>query len=138
MNTAVDQTGQSIGFAIPISLVKSALDSYNVNSRIVRPMLGVRYITISKEFAAENNLSVTEGALLYSSTGSPAVVSGSPADKAGLKNGDIVTKVGNTTLSTTKTLMSVISTYNVGDKVPITYIRDGKTNTVTVTLVEAQ
>jgi serine protease Do len=138
MNTAVDQTGQSIGFAIPISLVQSALDSYTANGRIVRPMLGVRYITISKEYATENNLAVSQGALLYSSTDSPAVVSGSPADNAGLKNGDIITKIGNTTLTTTTTLMSVVETYKVGDKIAVTYIRDGKTSTVNITLVESK
>ena len=138
MNTAVDQTGQSIGFAIPVSLVKSALDSYLANGRIVRPMLGVRYVMISKEFATQNNLPVNQGALLYSSAGSSAVISSSPADKAGLKNGDIITKVGNVTLTSTNTLMSVVSTYNVGDKVSITYLRDGKTNSADITLTESK
>jgi len=138
MNTAVDQTGQSIGFAIPVSLVKSALDSYLANGRIVRPMLGVRYVMISKELATKNNLPVNQGALLYSSAGSPAVVSGSPADKAGLKNGDIITKVGSTILTSSNTLMSVITTHNVGDRLSITYLRDGKTASVDITLTESK
>lgn len=138
MNTAVDQQGQSIGFAIPVSLVKSALDSYLANGRIIRPMLGVRYVMISKEFATQNNLSVNQGALLYSSAGSPAVVSGSPADKAGLKNGDIITKIGSDVLTSANALMSAIAKHNVGDKVTITYIREGKTATVDITLTESK
>ncbi len=138
VNTAVDSQGQSIGFAIPVSSVKSALDSYLTNGRIVRPMLGVRYIMISKEFATENNLPVNQGALLYSSSGSPAVVIGSPAEKAGLTNGDIITKIGDDNLTSTNTLMSVIAKHKVGDKVQVTYIRDKETNTVEVTLTESK
>lgn len=138
INTAVDQSGQSIGFAIPINVAKSAIDSVVTTGRVVRPMIGVSYISITKEFAVSNNLPVNEGAYIYGSKNQLAVIPGSPADKAGLRDGDIITKINNDKISNNKSLSSLIGKYKVGDKVEITYLRDGKTKTVTITLVESK
>jgi len=138
VNTAVDSTGQSIGFAIPVDLVKSALSSYESKGKIVRPMLGVRYISLNKDIASSNNLPVSEGALLYSSTGSPSVVSGGPADKAGLMDKDIITKIGEDKITQSQTLVSLVTKHNVGDSVKITYLRDNKEYTTTVVLAESK
>ena len=138
VNTAVDQTGQSIGFAIPVDLVKSALNSYNASGKIVRPMLGDRYISLNKDIATSNNLPTSDGALLYSSSGSPSIVAGGPADKAGLKNGDIITKVGDDKITQSNTLVSLVSKHSVGDSIKITYLRDGKEATTTAVLTESK
>lgn len=138
INTAVDQSGQSIGFAIPINVAKSAIDSVVTTGKVVRPMIGVSYISITKEFAVSNNLPVNEGAYIYGSKNQLAVIPGSPADKAGLRDGDIITKINNDKISNNKSLSSLIGKYKVGDKVEITYLRDGKTKTVTITLVESK
>lgn len=138
MNTAIDQQGQGIGFAIPINLAKSAIDSVAANGKITRPMIGVRYINITKEFAARNNLSVDHGALIYSSGSDLAIVSGSPAAKAGLKEGDIITKIGDVELGEGKSLAGTVARYNVGDKVTITYVRDGKEHKVDLVLAESK
>ena len=138
INTAVDQSGQSIGFAIPINVAKSAIDSVVTTGKVVRPMIGVSYISITKEFAVSNNLPVNEGAYIYGSKNQLAVILGSPADKAGLRDGDIITKINNDKISNNKSLSSLIGKYKVGDKVEITYLRDGKTKTVTITLVESK
>lgn len=138
VNTAVDQTGQSIGFAIPIDLVKSALMSYEAKSKIVRPMLGVRYISLNKDIAVSNNLPTSDGAMLYSSTGSPSVISGGPADKAGLADRDIITRIGDDKITQSSTLVSLVTKHNVGDNLKITYLRDGKEATTTVVLVETK
>lgn len=137
MNTAVDQSGQSIGFAIPVDLVKSALESYYSKAKIVRPMLGVRYISINKDLAFTNNLPVNDGALLYSSTNQPSVVAGGPADKAGLRDGDVIIKVGDDKITRSTTLVSLVTKHKVGESVKITYLRGGKESTATVVLVES-
>lgn len=134
INTAVDQSGQGIGFAIPINLAKSALDSVEKNGKIVRPYLGVRYINITKEFAARNNLGVDHGALIYASGNDFAVIHGSPAQKAGLKEEDIILKINDTELGQGKSLVSVLSNFSVGDKVTITFLRDGKEAKTTAVL----
>lgn len=136
INTAIDQQAQGIGFAIPINLAKSALDSVIKTGKIVRPMMGVRYINITKEFAARNDLSIDHGALIYASGRDLAIVPGSPADKAGLKENDIITKIGDVELGEGKSLAGTVARYNVGDKVTITYIRDGKEQKTDLTLAE--
>lgn len=138
INTAIDQQGQSIGFAIPINVAKTALQSVLTSGRVIRPMLGVRYIPITKEFAATNNLSVTEGAYLYGGNNTIAIIASSPASAAGLKEGDIITKINNDKISSSQSLSGILTKYSVGDKVNITYIRDGQTKNVTVTLSESK
>ena len=138
INTAIDQNGQSIGFAIPINTAKTDVESVISKGKIVRPMLGVRYIPITKEFAASNNLPVTEGAYIYGSRTELGIIPGSPADKGGLENGDIITKIGDNKINGNTSLSSIITKYKVGDKVKITYLRDGKQKTIEVTLTEAK
>jgi len=137
INAAVASDAQGIGFAIPINEAKQELQSVQSSGTISRPYLGVRYIPVTQAFAADNNLPVNNGAYVSGSQGSPAVVSGSPADKAGLKEGDILTKVGNQTIDQNHTLSSLIGNYKVGDKVTLTYLRGGKTQTVDITLQQA-
>jgi len=137
INTAVASDAQGIGFAIPINEAKQELQSVQNSGTISRPYLGVRYIPVTQAFAADNNLPVNNGAYVGGSQGSPAVVSGGPADKAGLKEGDIITKVGNQTIDQNHTLSTLIGNYKVGDKVTLTYLRGGKTQTVDITLQQA-
>ncbi len=138
INTAIDQNGQSIGFAIPINTAKADVESVISKGKITRPMLGIRYIPITKEFAASNNLPVTEGAYIYGSRTELGVIPGSPAAKAGLKNDDIVTKIGDNKITSSQSLSSIIAKYKVGDKVKISYLRDNKPETTEVTLTEAK
>jgi len=136
MNTAVDQQGQSIGFAIPVNLVKSALASYLSSGKIVRPMLGVRYIPMNPDFAAKNKLPINYGAYIYSSGNSPAVAEGSPAQNAGLKSGDIITQINNDKIDENHTLIGLLGKYNPGDTVKVMFNRDGTTKAVNIKLGE--
>lgn len=138
MNTAVAGNAEGIGFATPINLVKTALTSLQKNGNIVRPMLGVRYMNITKEFAASNDLAADHGALIYASGDALAVVPGSPADKAGLTKGDIITRINNQEIKEGQSLVSVLSGFAVGEKVEIRYIRDGQEKSVSVTLAESK
>ena len=138
MNTAVaSQNAQNIGFAIPINDIKSDLASVRSKGKIVRPYLGVRFVPLTKDVAAANELKVTSGAWLQGDATASALIPGGPAEKAGLKDGDIITKVGSTTVDATHSLPTLIGASQVGDKVTLTIVRDGKTQTVQVTLEEA-
>lgn len=126
INTAVAEA-ENIGFAIPINIAKPAIDSAIKTGKIIRPMIGVRYVAVTKDIASLYDLPVNKGAMLYSSSySSPAVVSGSPADKAGLREDDIITKIGDYDIDETQSLSSVIQNYEPGDKIDIIYYREGK------------
>lgn len=136
INTAVDQEGQAIGFAIPINTVKTALESYLAEGRIVRPALGVRYIPITKDFATRNHLSVNEGAYVYGGNRGIAVIPGSSAGNAGLKEGDIIIKINEDKIDANHTLAVLLAKYKVGDKIKISYVREEKEKTAEATLQE--
>jgi len=139
INTAVAGQAQGIGFAIPINIAKPIMDQAIREGKITRPWLGVYYITINKQVKAEKNLPVAYGAYIYfggrGRNVSP-VVPGSPADKAGLREKDIIIKVDDQVLDEKHELGEVLPQYKVGDKVKLTFLRDSKEMTVEVTLAE--
>jgi len=127
INTAVAGGAESIGFAIPINVVKKAIDSIKKTGKIERPMIGVRYVQITKEIAKANNLPVDHGAwvLKGNNISDVAVVPGSPADKAGIVENDIIVKINNEEITEEKSLSSILQHYNVGDEVELTISRKG-------------
>ena len=133
INTAIAQNADSIGFAIPSDAFVGDITSVLKNGKIEKPYLGVYYTTITKALAKEKNLVVDNGALIGADNQNPTV-SGSPADKAGIKSGDIITKVDNISLDEHNTLSAVIGRYQVGDSVKLTILRDGKEITLNVKL----
>ncbi len=136
MDTAVaGQGSQNIGFAIPINDIRPLIPGVENDGKITRPYLGVEYIPIEPSVAAANNLPVTSGAWIESSDGTTApVIAGSPADQAGIQNGDIITKVGSKSIDASHSLQSLIANYKPGDSVILTVNRGGKTMTVNVKL----
>ncbi len=135
INTAVSQEGQLIGFAIPINQVKPDIESVKQEGKIVRPYLGIRYRIITAELAEVNDLPVENGALLVrSSDNELAVIPGSPADKAGLEENDIITEINNEEISEDNTLSSIMKSLKVGDEVTMKVYHDGKEKTVKATL----
>lgn len=138
VNTAVAAgTAQNIGFAIPINDVKGLIESVLRKGRLERPYLGVRYISVTDDVAAEFELSVKRGAYIVSGSSSePAVLPDSPAAKAGLQEGDVIIKVNDTPVDDNNSLTSLIGSRSVGDQVAITYVRDGQERT-TETTIEA-
>lgn len=137
INTAVAGEGaQNIGFAIPINDVKGLIESVLRDGKVVRPYLGVRYVPLTDDYAEQNNLPANRGAYILPAEGNAAgVLSGSPADKAGLREKDIITKVGGQAIDDRNSLTSLIGQRAVGDDVEITILRDGKEMTVTATLM---
>lgn len=135
INTAKAEA-QGIGFAIPINIAKTAIDSVKKTGRVVRPMLGIRYLPITKEIARLENLSVDSGALIARSAGGAAIIAGGPADKAGLQEGDIITAVNNEEITELRSLARLLQQYQVGDQITLKYIRKGETKEVKVALEE--
>jgi len=133
INTAVAADAQSIGFSIPINSAKGIIKNLQKTGKVQRAYLGVNYLTVTPEVAKRYDLPVKQGAYVTSSQGR-SVISGSPADKAGIKDHDIITKVGDLAVGDRGSVSSLLSEYTIGDKVPLTILRDGKTITVTATL----
>ena len=141
INTAVASGAQSIGFAIPIDSVKSAIDSIQKTGTIKRPMLGVRYATINKEIAKANDLKYDYGAWILpasSDRGLVAVIPGSPADKAGLVENDIILEINGQRIDENNSLARILSKFNVGDEVTLKYSHQGAEKEVKVKLDEAK
>ncbi len=138
INTAVAGNAQNIGFAIPINEARNDISSVISSGRIVRAYLGVRYVPITPQLVAQQNLPVSDGALIMAGGDSEAVVSGSPADRAGLQAGDIITKLNDTAINKNNSLATVLSSFKPGDTVTISYYRDGKVQTTKAKLGQAQ
>jgi serine protease Do len=137
INTAVASDAQNIGFAQPVNDLKGLISGVLNNGQLQQPYLGVRYVSLTNDLAHEFNIKVTRGAYVVSSDTDPAVVPGSPADKAGLKDHDVITKVNNVNIDDKTSLTSALSKFKVGEKVTLTVVRDGKTMTIKATLGNA-
>lgn len=139
INTAVDQQGSQIGFAIPVELAKTSLASYLKSGKITRPFLGINYINISKELAATQKLPVDEGAIIVKSSQNTAgVQAGGPADKAGLKEGDIIQAIDGQNITANKGLLTLLQSHQPGDTITLKVLRDGKKIDIKVTLGESK
>lgn len=138
INTAIDTEATGIGFAIPINDAKPLLASYQKNGRIVRPMLGVRYIILNEQRAKQLGLTVAYGALLVGdeSTGEFAVIPGSPGDKAGLEKGNVILAVEGTKITDDFPLQNALAGYEVGETVTLTVWVSGEEKEIDVTLEE--
>lgn len=138
INTAVASGAQGIGFAIPINAAKSAIDSIKKSGKIVRPYLGIRYLPITPDLAKTNNLKCDYGALVIrgNGLGQLAVVPGSPADKAGIVENDIVLEINDERIDEKNALTTLIQKYNVGDTVTLKISHQGNEKNVKVKLEE--
>lgn len=134
INTAVTRGANGLGFAIPISAAKGVIKQLGRNDdQIQRAMLGVRYIAVNPAIAKDKKLSEKQGALI---TGS--VIPGSSADKAGLKEGDIIMKVNGLEVGKAGSLSTLLSEYTVGDEVELVVKRGNQTITAKAKLQSAQ
>ena len=126
INTATSSTAENVGFAIPISSVKGMLNQLIETGKAARSYIGVYMVEITPEIAKNYNLPVSAGAYLYNSAAYSAIVSGSPAAKAGLKDKDIITAVNGAKIGVAGSLSNLIGEYKPGDTVQLTVVREGK------------
>jgi len=135
INTAIAEDAQGIGFAIPINATKGILKGVLAGKGVERAQLGVRYITIDAAVAEKYKLSVKKGAYVYGDKQS-AVIKGGAADRAGIKNGDIITKVNGLEVGGVAGLSSLVAEYAPDNTIEITVLRNGKELTFRVTLTK--
>jgi serine protease Do len=131
INVAIASNAENIGFAISTDTAIPVVQSLITEGKVVRPWLGVSVTTVTSTIQQYYNLSVSAGALITS------VTSGSPADEAGLRAGDVITKIDNEDISTAAELISAIRSHQIGDQVEIVYYRGNVQHVVTATLEES-
>ncbi len=137
INTAMASGAQSIGFAIPINKAEKGIEQVKTLGKIVYPFLGIRYVLINEEVKKENNLSVDYGVLiLKGDKGQSAVQPDSAAEKAGLREEDILLEFNNEKITIENTLAKVIMKYNPGDEVVLKILRGEEEIIVEVVLGE--
>jgi len=130
INTAILPYAQGIGFAIPINMAKSILEQLIEKGRVVRAWLGVYIQDLTPELAQKFGLSEAKGALVAD------ISKGSPAEKAGLRRGDIILKVDGKEIPTVSSLQQEIRSCRPGERVRLEVWRDGKSIVLEATLEE--
>lgn len=134
INTAIIENAQGIGFSIPINATKGILKGVLGRGIVERAYLGVNFLPITPDVAKSYNLPVKKGAYIQGLNGKTAVIKDGPADKAGIKDGDIITKIGGVEVGTGGGISSLVSEYAPGDTIEVVLLRGGQTLTMKVTL----
>jgi len=119
VNVAVSSNGQSIGFALPINIVKQSVDNFRNTGEFDRSYLGVAYKIVTKQLAEANKIPVGNYVQL--------VMSGSPAEKAGIKEGDIIIEIDGQKITDDNkvSLAKVVNQKKIGDVMKVKYVRSG-------------
>lgn len=138
VNVAMAQGAENIGFALPINDVKKVISDVEKYGKIITPYLGVRYILVNSDIKRKNNLSVDYGALVVrgETISDLAVIPGSPADKAGIVENDIILKVNGTKVDSQNPLANLINKYSVGEEITLRVLHRGEEKDVKVKLEE--
>ncbi len=140
LNTAVaGGDAEGIGFAIPVNNLKGLVDGVIKTGKMQRPYLGVMYVSLTDDLAKYYGLDVKRGAYIAPAAivGDEPIVPGGPAARAGLKPGDVITKVDGQTIDEKHSLTSLLGKKTVGDKVDLTIYRSGDEKKITATLEAA-
>lgn len=129
VNVAMTEGAQNIGFAVPINSVKQILDEFLTKGFVLRPYLGVKYRFISKDVAILNE--VPQGAYVQE------VLEAGPADLAGVRPGDIITKINGQAIDAENKLSEIISKTNIGQQLELTVWRNGRQLQLAVVIAES-
>lgn len=130
INTAIVARAQGIGFAIPINMAKSILPELKKKGKVTRGWLGVTVQDVTEDIARSLKLKELNGALVSE------VLKGDPADKAGMKAGDIIIEINGKKISDSHELLRIVASCPVGRKIDLKILRDGKEKVFTVTIAE--
>lgn len=138
INVAMAQGAQNVGFALPVNQAKRIIDQIKTGAKISVPYLGVRYIAIDPAVQAEAQLPVDYGVLVLRGTKMTdlAVIPGSPADKAGIIENDIILEINGQKITQDNQLGDVIIGYSVGEVIKLKIWHKGETREVQVKLEE--
>ena len=133
VNTLVASNATGLGFAISSNTVRQVADELIRNGKILRGFIGIQYTLLSPRQAAQLGLPAGTAGIIVSQ-----VVPGSPAQQAGLRPNDIITKVNDQLIDVTHPLQTLLVRFRPGDKVKLTLFRDGREQSVDVTLGQPQ
>ncbi len=138
INTAVSFHGESVAFAIPINEAKRAVEDVQLYGRILRPWLGIRYVLVIPKQGIEEEQPYEVGAFIVSGEqpGEIGVFEGSPADLAGIQEGDVIIAVNGTPFTQDEALAESISVFRPGDVVKVSVLRDQTILELSITLAE--
>ena len=135
INTAVNAEAQGLGFAIPIDVAKPIMEQAVAGQELQRPWIGVYYVPVTPAIAEEEGLGVDSGALVSSSSGGAAAVfPGSPAEAAGLREGDVIVAIDGEQITTEADLAALMLLHAPGDTVTLRVMRDSSVTEIDVTL----
>ena len=138
INTAIAADSNGIGFAIPIDIARPIMEQAVAGEKLARPYMGIVYRALDVQYAKENNLPVSAGALIIpggpQNAPTPAVIPGGPAATAGFKEGDILVKVNSQPIDADHPLDATLSEFAPGDTISVEVLRDGQSQTLSVTL----
>ena len=127
INTAMVVGAQNIGFAIPVNYAKKDLEEVKKYGKIKVPFLGVRYVLLSKEMSEANKLPVDYGAFVVRETlGEKAVVKDSPADKAKIREFDIILECNGEKITLDNPLANILQKHTIGEKITLKILRNKK------------
>ncbi len=138
INVAMAQGAQNIGFAIPSNQIKKVIDQVKTTGKITAPYLGVRYIPVDSQVKQKINFPFDYGVLVVrgDTVTDFAVIPGSPADKAGIVENDVILEVDGTKIDSSNGLADLISKHNVGDTITLKVWHKGDVKDVQVQLAE--
>jgi S1-C subfamily serine protease len=135
INTAVNAEAQGLGFAIPIDVAKPIMEQALTGQDLQRPWIGVFYVPVTPAIAEEEGLGVDAGALISSSSeGASAIFPGSPAEDAGLRDGDVIVAIDGEQISSEVDLAALMLLHAPGDTVTLRVLRDSSVTEIDVTL----
>ena len=136
INTAIySTTGNYAGysFAIPSNIVKKVITDIKQYGTVQRAVLGISFQDLTAEIAKERDITaVTDGIIIEQ------VLDRGSAKEAGLEKGDVIIKINDAKIKDKGTMMEQMSRFRPGDKIKVTYVRDNKTQTTTITLKNSQ
>lgn len=131
INTAVSTAAQGIGFAIPINTAKSIIQDLRDDGKVTRAYLGIGMTDITNESASQMNIAPSTQGVVISQ-----IVAGSPAAKAGLKVGDVLTSINGITIDSASKVQEYVQSLPVGQSITISIIRNSLPLDITATLTE--
>lgn len=132
INSAIVAQGQGIGFAIPINIVKEVVSQLKEKGKVVRGWLGIGVQQVTPQLAESFGLKEAKGALVSQ------VYKDTPADKAGIQQGDVILKFNGKEVNSAHDLPQLVANTSPGTEVTITILRDGKRRKLETTIVEME
>ena len=136
VNTATVLQAQSIGFAIPVNKVKRDVEQVREFGKIVYAFLGVRYVAVTQQVQEAEELPVDYGVLILEGESEPGIMPDSAAEKAGLKEHDIILELNGEKITRENSLAKLIQRFDPGDMIILKILRDTQEQVLVATLGE--